>query len=141
MCNDLAWLLVTCPHPRLRDQVQALGLARTAVDRSPSIGTFRRTLGVAHYRAGDWNAAITALDKSMQLRAGGDASDRFFLAIAHWRKGDKEQATKWYDEAIDWMEKNKSQDQELRRFRSEAEDLLGIADARMPNGVDAFRKD
>ena len=29
----------------------------------------------------------------------------------------------------------------MRRFPAEAEALLGITDARMPNGIDAFRKD
>ena len=76
----------------------------------------------------------------MQLRAG-DASDRFFLAMAHWQKGDNDEGRKWYTQAIEWMEKHRSRDQELRRFRAEAEDLMGIADSRMPNGTDAFRKE
>jgi tetratricopeptide (TPR) repeat protein len=48
MCNDLAWLLANCPEPNFRDLIQALALARTAVGRSPEIGTFSRTLGIAY---------------------------------------------------------------------------------------------
>jgi tetratricopeptide (TPR) repeat protein len=86
------------------------------------------TLGAALYRAGNWSAAIEALTKSMELREGGDGNDRFFLAMARWRLGDRDQAMKWYSEAVDWMEKNKSQDQELLRFRAEATALLGVTD-------------
>jgi hypothetical protein len=58
--------------------------------------------------------------------------------MAHWQKGGKDEGRRWYTQANDWMEKYKSQDHELKRFRDEAEDLLGITDSRMPNGIDAF---
>ena len=37
-----------------------------------------------------------------------------------------EQARNWYDKAVAWMVKNQPQDEELRRFRVEAEELLGV---------------
>jgi hypothetical protein len=41
--------------------------------------------------------------------------------------GEKDVARTWYDKAVAWMDKNKSQDEdELRRFRTEAAELLGI---------------
>lgn len=83
------------------------------------------TLGAARYRARDWNAAIEALKKSMELRQGGNSFDWFFLAMAHWQRGDKEQARNWYDQAVQWMEKHRPQDEELRRLRAEAAELLG----------------
>ena len=36
----------------------------------------------------------------------------------------------WYERAVQWMEKNKPQDEELLRFRAEAAKLLGEADQR-----------
>jgi hypothetical protein len=48
--------------------------------------------------------------------------------MAHWQAGQRDQARKWYAQAVDWMEKNKSQDEELRRFRDEAAALLGVSD-------------
>jgi hypothetical protein len=62
----------------------------------------------------------------MDLRNGGDSFDWFFLAMAHWQLGDKDQARKWYGQALAWMEKNQPNDDELRRFRSEAEEVLGL---------------
>ena len=52
--------------------------------------------------------------------------------MAHWQLGDKEQARKQYDHAVQWMEKNKRQDEELLRFRAEAAELLMIADKAKP---------
>jgi hypothetical protein len=33
---------------------------------------------------------------------------------------------RWYDRAVQWVDGNKPNDEELRRFRAEAEELLGI---------------
>jgi tetratricopeptide (TPR) repeat protein len=122
--NNLAWLL-----PK-----RAVALATKAVELTPTAGNNWNTLGVAHYRAGDWKAAVTALEKAMKLREGGDAFDWFFLAMAHWQLGDKKQARQWYDKAVPWMDKNRPQDDELRRFRAEAADLLGVKYSQSRNG-------
>ncbi len=139
--NNLAFSLATSPDPRMRDSQLAVRLAKRAVVLKPQNGGYWNTLGVSHYRAGDWNAAIAALEQSVRLRAGGDPADWFFLAMAHRRDGNQTEARKWYSQSIDWMVKNKSQDDDLRRFCAEAEDLLGFTNARMPNGLDAFRQE
>ena len=126
--DPLARLLATCPLPQFRDAGRAVELAQQAVQQSPQVGTYWNTLGVACYRAGDWNASVAALEKSMQRRAGGDGFDWFFLAMAHLQLGDKEQARKWYDQAVEWLKKNKRKDEELKRFRAEAAQLLGLSD-------------
>ena len=118
--NNLAWPLATSADPKLRDPARAVELAKKAVELKPKEGSCWNTLGVAHYRAGDWGAAVAALEKSGELRQGGDSFDWFFLAMAHWQLGDNEQARNWYDQAVQWMEKNKPEDEELRRFRAEA---------------------
>jgi hypothetical protein len=46
--------------------------------------------------------------------------------MAHWQLGAKEEARKWYNRAVEWMNKNPRRDEELRRFRDEAAALLGI---------------
>ncbi len=84
------------------------------------------TLGVCLYRAGDWKTAIEALKKSRDLRNGGDSFDWFFLAMAHWQLREKENARRWYDQAVEWMEKSQPRNEELRRLRAEAEELLGV---------------
>jgi tetratricopeptide (TPR) repeat protein/serine/threonine protein kinase len=123
--NDLAWLLATAPDAKVRNPAEAVELARKAVELAPKDGNCWNTLGVAHYRAGKWKQALAALEKSMQLQ-GENAFDRFFLAMTHWQLASKNEARRCYDTGVEWMEKHAKDNEELRRFRSEAEELLEI---------------
>jgi hypothetical protein len=72
-------------------------------------------------------AAVEVLEKSDELLKGNALSfNDFLLPMSHWQLGNKDEARKRYDEALAWMEKNAPQDDELRRFRVEAEELLKI---------------
>ncbi len=122
--NALAWLLANCPDHALRDPDKALQLAKQAVERAPNQGDYWNTLGASHYRVGEWQKAIEALNESMKLRKGGDPTDWFFLAMAHGRLGDKSQARIWHQKATEWIDKKQSQDEELRQFRAESAQLL-----------------
>jgi tetratricopeptide (TPR) repeat protein len=124
--NQLAWFLANCPDARLRDTNQAVELAKKAVVLLPKEWSYWNTLGVAQYRAGDYNAAVVALEKSVQLGEGGTGSDWFVLAMSHWKLDMNDRARKAYDRAVRWMKQHASQDEELRRFRAEAAELLGI---------------
>jgi tetratricopeptide (TPR) repeat protein len=124
--NNLASDLATCPIPQLRDPARAIELARKAAEKAPRAGIWN-TLAVAHYRTGAWKAAIEALEKSEALAPDKHlAFNGFFLAMAHWQLDQKGEARKWYDRSVQWMEKSQPQNEELRRFRAEAEELLGI---------------
>jgi tetratricopeptide (TPR) repeat protein len=148
--NYLARGLATCADPEVRDLVRAAALAKRAVElaqkqeaywnmsaarvrlRSRDVelaqkqGAYWNTLGVAHYRAGNWKTAISDLEKSVELRTGGDSHDWFVLAMAHWRLGEKDKARQWYDRAVRWMDENQPNNEELRRFRAEAAELLEV---------------
>jgi tetratricopeptide (TPR) repeat protein len=126
VANNLAWLLATCPDPRLRDPDEAVALATKAVELTREQGSHWRTLGVAQYRARHWKAAVDALDQSMRLGQGGNVIDWLFLAMAHWQLGEEEVARKWYARAVQWMDKNQASNEELLRFRSEAAELLEL---------------
>jgi tetratricopeptide (TPR) repeat protein len=128
--NELAWFLATVPEPRLRDAALAVRLAEKAVAARRQSADCWNTLGVAHYRNGDDKAAVAELETAMRLRAGGNSFDWFFLAMAHWRLGDRDQARTWFDRAVHGMDKHKPQDDELRRFRAEAEAMLDEAGKR-----------
>ncbi len=126
LLNELAWRLATSPVEQFRDPTWAVEYARKAVELAPQDGNNWNTLGVAFYSAGEWKSAIESLEKSTQLRKGGDSWDFLFLAMAHWQLGHKDEARKRYDQAADWMKKNPSQYAELLRFRAEAAGILGI---------------
>jgi tetratricopeptide (TPR) repeat protein len=125
-----AWFLATSPEPRLRDGALAVRLATKAVKAQQQCGDYWNTLGVAHYRDGDDKAAVAGLETAMRLRDGGDSFDWFFLAMAHRRLGDRDKARTWFDRAVRWMDRHKPHDDELRRFRAEAEALLAEAGER-----------
>ena len=113
--NDEAWNLATNPDPALRNIPRAVDLAKQATQTSPFSGSFWNTLGVAQYRNGDWKAAIAALEKSTRIPSGNEVLDGYFLAMAHWQLGDKALAGKYYDQAVAWANKNRPNDEDLRR--------------------------
>jgi tetratricopeptide (TPR) repeat protein len=126
ICNDVARRLATDTNPKLLPPEIAVEFARKAVELASEDGKSWNTLGVAQLRAGNWKESINALQKSKDLSKGGDSFDWFFLAMAHWRQGDKDEARKWYNQGVQWMEKHQPRNEELRRFRAEAAGLLGI---------------
>lgn len=126
--NNLAWLLANHPDVKQRLPAEAVPLAQKAVELEPRNGPFWNTLAQAHYRTGNWKAAITASTKSIELTNGGECQDWLFLAMAHAQLNQAEEARKWYTRAVEWMEKTKSTDEDLRRFRAEAAELLKTDD-------------
>jgi len=123
--HRLAWLLATAADPALRDPAAALRSAEKAVALASTAANWT-VLGLAQYRVGDYKAAVAALERSMTLHSGGDASEWFFLAMSHAMLGDKDTARAWYDRAARWMDTNQSMDEEYRRIRAEAAQVLKV---------------
>jgi tetratricopeptide (TPR) repeat protein len=124
--NNLAWTLVSVPADPWFDPAEGLALAKKAVALEPNAWSFLNTLGVAEFRARHWDRATEVLQKSITFTGGG-AHDLFFLAMTYWHQGSKRQAREFYARAVEWTEKNNPSDPELRRFRAEAEALLGTS--------------
>jgi hypothetical protein len=62
----------------------------------------------------------------MELGDGGNGFDWFFLAMANWQLGERDNARKWFDQADQWMKKNQPQDAKLILVRTEAAELLNV---------------
>jgi serine/threonine protein kinase/WD40 repeat protein/Flp pilus assembly protein TadD len=124
--NSVAWSLVVRPERGRRYAQLAIAWAQRAVELEPQRGTYWNTLGVAHYRAGNWDEALAALAKSDRLLEDEKFSfNAFFLAMVHWQKGKHEEAQAWYGKSVTWMDEHMPQDAELRSFREEAIELIG----------------
>ena len=129
--NNLAWLLVTCPDTKLRNPREALELVTKALCIAPNASCgwnpryWWNTLGVAHYRAGNWQLAKGALITSTKLNSGGSASDWYFLAMTCRQLGEEKEASMWFKRAEDWMQSHHLHDEELKRFQKEAAKVLG----------------
>jgi serine/threonine protein kinase len=120
-----AWFLATRPDAEHRDPRQAVEAAKQGNGMSPTFSE-SDVLGVAQYRAGDWKAAAVSLGGAVQTPLGRANGAGFFLAMAHWRLGEKEVARKHYEEAVRWTDSHRPRDLEVRRFRAEAAGLLEI---------------
>ena len=123
--NNLAWSLALTPDRPPRDYDEAAALAGKAIDLEPKYAGNYNTLALAEYRRGRWDEAIAAAEQSIKLIKGVDASDWFFLAMAHTRKGARDKATTWFDKAVAWTKEKAPKDPELLRFWAEAARLLG----------------
>jgi WD40 repeat protein/Tfp pilus assembly protein PilF len=138
-CNNRAWELATGPEPRL-ELTRALKLARRAMDLIPGRGIVLNTLGVVLYRARRNAEAITILEQSLAAgRDRADASDLFFLAMAHHRLRHRQIAHDYFNRAVHWLEAQKSlpqqQARELAAFRAEAEAVLAGPMSELPDHV------
>ena len=123
-------LLATSPDLLEREPSLAVELAEQATRQVPGEASYWTTLGIAHYRAGEWQAAVEALEEAEKLTPGERFSlNAFVLALCHHQLGDPVEARDFYDRAVRWGQENQSklsaqQQQELKDFRREAEALL-----------------
>jgi serine/threonine protein kinase len=123
--RDLTWFLTVCPAERFRDGARAVALAERAVERAPQGGDCWRALGAARCRVGDWQGAVAALEKAIELRSGGDGREWLFLALARARLGDRPKARAWYDRARAWAEEICPENASIRGLQEEVEALIG----------------
>jgi len=119
-------LLADCADPRLRDPARAVALAQKAVKRIPENGNFWGTLGVAQYRQGQWKDALVSLEKMNRFCQERDEGTWWFLAMVHWRLGEKEAARACYDRADKLAKVFEYPRWREGRLRGEAAALLNV---------------
>jgi tetratricopeptide (TPR) repeat protein len=125
--NDLAWLFLSTPDPAVRDPASAVALAAKAAAAHPECSVYWNTLGAAHYRAGNFETTIAALDRATALSHGGTAFDHVFLAMAYAQMAKYEQAHRSFDRATHWMERYQLGHPELLRLCDEARSILSTS--------------
>jgi tetratricopeptide (TPR) repeat protein len=126
--QDLAWLLATCSDVKLRDPGRAVELAKSVAEQKPAEIQSWRTLTVAQYRAGNYGAVLDALNESMKIRGGRDRIDFLYLAMSHWKLGNKDEARQGYDRAVTGMSSSDLANESLTLLRREAAGLLQVAE-------------
>jgi Tfp pilus assembly protein PilF len=129
----LAEYVANPPDLQTSDPVRAKELVAKALEVDPQRAPSYATMGMAHYRAGEFDAARALLEKAVkQNDEDVVAASRFFLAMVHWQLGNQEEARQLYKLAAEWLDQNKPAEASLHRYRAEAAKLLGIGDQVSP---------
>jgi tetratricopeptide (TPR) repeat protein len=129
----MAWACASHPDVKFRNSKRAMELAKQVLQKTPESGPAWNALLVAYYRSGEWQSCVDALHKSIELNNDGAANSGlyFVFAMTHWQLGHKEDARRWYDKAVAWMNEHLPASYDSRRFRAEAEELLQVPKNRM----------
>jgi eukaryotic-like serine/threonine-protein kinase len=124
--NEVSWS-VARERGATRDAYRlALRRAEAAFQLEPTNGALLNTLGVAQYRSGHYREAVAALTQSDRLNSasalGPQPADLAFLALAHHRLGEPDQARTALDRLRTLMQKPEhASTSEAQLFLSEAE--------------------
>ncbi len=137
--NNMAWNLANGPKST-RDPERALHPFRRAVELNKHKSYYLSALGVVEYRAGHYTKAVATMGRSLAAGHGrDDATDLFFMAMAHYQLGDREKARDCYDRAVRWLAGQKSLSAEeamdVAAFRTEAEAVLAVPTGELPANV------
>jgi serine/threonine protein kinase/tetratricopeptide (TPR) repeat protein len=125
--NNLAWLLAEEAGPELHNPAEAVQLAKRAVEEAKGLPICRRILGIAYFRAGNFQQAINAIDESIKLNKGAaDIDDLFYLSMAHWKLGQTQHARELFATADRAMNDPRANQPLTKRLHAEARDLLRL---------------
>ena len=128
LCNNRAWELLISPE-ELRNPLRALALARRAVALTPEKPDHLNTLGLALYRTGRYDDAVTILEQSLASGTGDSAGyDLFILTLCRASQGNIRRAQDDFVRARNWLRMHprltNRESAELHAFRDEAESQL-----------------
>jgi WD40 repeat protein len=96
LLNNTSWLIAVKPERKPEEYARAVRYAEAACRLAPQEATFVNTLGVARYRAGQYQQAASDLGRSLKLNAerfgGSLPADLAFLAMTRHRLGQNDEA-------------------------------------------------
>jgi hypothetical protein len=127
--NDAAWKVVRAPGGRKEAYALALRQAEAAMEAVVFNDYWLQTLGVAHYRLGDYAKALhplTACENAKSSRQEGSLpADLAFLAMAQHQLGRKDEAKATLARLRDVMKQPRwANDAEAQGFLHEADHLI-----------------
>ncbi len=127
--NAASWLVVREPRATTEAYERALRQAREACRLTPDNGRYLHTLGLALYRAGQYQEALTTLTQSNKLNSVSFETsfppNLAFLAMTHHRLGHKEQAQAALTGLREAMKTPQwARNERLQAFLLEAEELM-----------------
>jgi len=128
--NELAIILVFASEQRLQNPDRAADLAHRSVTIDASNCYSWIAMGAASSKAGDWQATVKACLRSRELRAGikwsgwHPAINELLLATAYWRLNQRDEASRWLDDARNQFETWPANSEIVVRMYAAAEMLI-----------------
>jgi tetratricopeptide (TPR) repeat protein len=123
--NAAAWALVGLPNRPEADSRRDLHLAEADCRLEPNNGFSLNTLGVAHYRTGQYEKAQATLTRSNQLNENRLPANLAFLAMTQHRLNQVEAARATLERLREVMKDPQiAANEENQRFLREAETVI-----------------
>ncbi len=120
-----AVLLGNCDDIELRQPDRAIALLQQAVKLVPGNPRYVSALGLAYFRAGQWDKSLIAIRTAQSLRIFPDATDSFVLAMSLSKSGEKEKAQVALQQAIETMDKHSPGQIEQLKLKAEVSESIG----------------
>jgi WD40 repeat protein len=103
--NSAIWTCLLFPDA-LPDMTPLVRAGEQLLASGQRSSAMLNTLGITYYRAGEYDAAIEHLEAAVKAERGeGTPWDWLFLAMAHHRLGHGDDARKWHEQAIGWIDR------------------------------------
>ena len=107
----------------------ALHMARRACEQAPDNHDFLSSLGVAQYRVGHYEDALTTLLRSDEFNGGTRPADVAFIAMSQHALGRIDDAKTTFERLRELMNQEQwKNDDEDRAFLNEAAQVLGVVE-------------
>jgi tetratricopeptide (TPR) repeat protein len=142
-----AWYFMNKQHPSVRHWRSGIGQTQTDLEwfqatfpdqdiakpRPPEMenpgklpcGVFwRHGIAVQQLEAGYYADAIGDFTASLNHRSEGHAFDWLYLAWAHWKIHQPEQARQWFDKAAEWIRQQPTHDVELEELQRQVAQVM-----------------
>jgi WD40 repeat protein/tetratricopeptide (TPR) repeat protein len=87
------------------EPAQAVEWAESALSFGGRTSWYLHAVGLAHYRAGDWDKARQRFEESDRTGWGGTVVNWLGLALVCQRTGRADEARRWLDKATGWLDK------------------------------------
>ena len=103
---------------------QAVALLEPLVTAQPEVASNARMLAVLYYRAGEWQKALSVLERTGSVRAKGNTWEWLMRALAAFRLGNKEEAQRHYARAVEVGHQRPRIDADTRRLWNDVRRLI-----------------
>ena len=139
--ENLAVLLVLNPNTDVDDPQEGVRLMKEATKLMPEKASLWLLLAQCHFRLGNWKACIDAVQTSAQTGGNGklNPNEKFVMAMAHWRLGERDAGLALFNEAAAEMDKVDPRDEKSVRSRAQAAALLGVGGTSKPPKEEAVQ--